>query len=215
MALSGGVAAGRVSDFPVALSDGMQSTVHLVLHKSHSPSRSSRMNWKSTSWARTLSRLRSSLFKLHQSQIPVIEQAIETAAMMLGSDKPRGYCLEMTCADFLAGANLDQGNPETLLKSSPPQVPAGRAAASISDRLALGDRMISSQPKRPRIRLDSEAYNQLCRHVLQRDGWRCQACGSRTNLEVHHIQLRSQSGDDAEENLMTLCSECHDQIHCG
>jgi hypothetical protein len=24
---------------------------------------------------------------------------------MLGSDKSRGYCLEMICADFLAGAN--------------------------------------------------------------------------------------------------------------
>jgi len=36
----------------------------------------------------------------------VIEQALETAALMLGSDKSRGYCLEMICADFLAGANL-------------------------------------------------------------------------------------------------------------
>ena len=40
-----------------------------------------------------------------------------TAAVMLGSDKSRGYCLEMICADFLAGANLDQGDPAILLKS--------------------------------------------------------------------------------------------------
>jgi hypothetical protein len=39
-----------------------------------------------------------------QSQIPVIEQAIETAAFMLGSDKSCGCCLEMISADFLAGA---------------------------------------------------------------------------------------------------------------
>jgi hypothetical protein len=56
-------------------------------------------------------------FKLYKSQIPIIEQAIETAALMLGSDKSRGYCLEMICADFLAGANLDNGNPEVLLQS--------------------------------------------------------------------------------------------------
>ena len=56
-------------------------------------------------------------FKLYKSQIPVIEQAIETAALMLGTDKSRGYCLEMICADFLAGANLDNGNPEILLSS--------------------------------------------------------------------------------------------------
>jgi hypothetical protein len=47
----------------------------------------------------------------------VIEQAIETAALMLGTDKSRGYRLEMICADFLAGANLDDGNPEILLNS--------------------------------------------------------------------------------------------------
>jgi len=56
-------------------------------------------------------------FKLYKSQIPVIEQAIETAARMLGSDKSRGYCLEMICADFLAGAHLDGENPEILLNS--------------------------------------------------------------------------------------------------
>ena len=56
-------------------------------------------------------------FKVYKSQIPVIEQAIETAALMLGTDKSRGYCLEMICADFLAGAHLDNGNPEILLHS--------------------------------------------------------------------------------------------------
>ena len=46
-------------------------------------------------------------FKLYKSQIPVVEQALETAALMLGTDKSRGYCLEIICADFLAGASLD------------------------------------------------------------------------------------------------------------
>ena len=56
-------------------------------------------------------------FKVYKSQAPVIEQAIETAALMLGTDKSRGYCLEMICADFLAGAHLDNGDPEILLHS--------------------------------------------------------------------------------------------------
>jgi hypothetical protein len=56
-------------------------------------------------------------FKVYKSQIPVIEQAIESAGQMLGTDKSRGYCLEMICADFLAGAHLDDGNPEILLNS--------------------------------------------------------------------------------------------------
>ena len=47
-------------------------------------------------------------FKLYKSQLPVVEKALETAALMLGTDKSRGYCLEMICADFLAGARLQE-----------------------------------------------------------------------------------------------------------
>jgi hypothetical protein len=54
-------------------------------------------------------------FKAYKSQLPVIEQAIETAGLMLGNDKSRGYCLEMICADFLAGVSLEAGNQDTLL----------------------------------------------------------------------------------------------------
>ena len=57
-------------------------------------------------------------FKLYRSQLQIVEQAIETAALMLGTDKSRGYCLEMVCADFLAGANLENENPEVLLQSA-------------------------------------------------------------------------------------------------
>ena len=56
-------------------------------------------------------------FKVYKSQIPVVEQAIETAALMLGSDKSCGCCLEMICADFLAGASLDGTRPEVLLNT--------------------------------------------------------------------------------------------------
>jgi hypothetical protein len=55
-------------------------------------------------------------FKVYKSQLAVIEQALETASLMLGGQKVRGYCLEMICADFLAGANLDtSGNANSML----------------------------------------------------------------------------------------------------
>jgi hypothetical protein len=50
-------------------------------------------------------------FKLYRSQLPVVEKAIETAGLMLGTNKSRGYCLEMICADFLAGARLEESRP--------------------------------------------------------------------------------------------------------
>jgi hypothetical protein len=56
-------------------------------------------------------------FKLYKSQLPVVEQALETVALMLGSDKARGYCLEMICADFLAGSGTQENQLEVLVLS--------------------------------------------------------------------------------------------------
>ena len=70
-------------------------------------------------------------------------------------------------------------------------------------------------PKQPRLRLDLELYERLRQQVLRRDDWRCQNCGTRSNLEVHHKAFRSQAGDDSDENLITLCVTCHADIHEG
>jgi 5-methylcytosine-specific restriction endonuclease McrA len=73
--------------------------------------------------------------------------------------------------------------------------------------------MNRARPKRARLRLDPEPYNQLRYQVLRRDGWRCQSCGTMSNLEVHHKELRSHGGDDSTQNLITLCTECHASVH--
>ena len=41
-------------------------------------------------------------FKLFESQLPVVERALYIASRMVGTEKSRGYCLELVCADFLA-----------------------------------------------------------------------------------------------------------------
>ena len=73
--------------------------------------------------------------------------------------------------------------------------------------------MSSIGPRLPRSRLDAASYESLRQQVLRRDGWRCQACGTMSNLEVHHKEFRSHSGQDAEENLITLCTKCHACLH--
>jgi hypothetical protein len=53
-------------------------------------------------------------FKVYKSQLAVIEKSLEIASLMLGGQKARGYCLEMICADFLAGASLEEQKPGAL-----------------------------------------------------------------------------------------------------
>lgn len=46
-----------------------------------------------------------------------------------------------------------------------------------------------------------------------RDGYKCRVCKVETNLQVHHIKLKSKGGTDKLSNLMTLCSDCHEKHH--
>jgi len=48
--------------------------------------------------------------------------------------------------------------------------------------------------------------------VRSRAGWRCEACGRRGRLDVHHIIKRSRGGSDFDlDRLVALCRACHDQ----
>ena len=154
-------------------------------------------------------------FKLYKSQIPVVEQAIETADLMLGTDKSRGYCLEMICADFLAGANLENEDSNVLLQSALRffKFLPRRRAADISAPRDRESVMSLVRPKSSPLRLKPDQYDSLRSQVLRRDGWRCQFCGAMSNPEVHHKDFRSHSGDDCSQNLITLCAKCHAGVH--
>ena len=52
--------------------------------------------------------------------------------------------------------------------------------------------------------------------ILHRDNYTCQCCGKKNcRLEVHHIKFRRDGGTDDEENLITLCEDCHKGVHAG
>jgi ATP-dependent DNA helicase RecQ len=69
------------------------------------------------------------------------------------------------------------------------------------------------RPNAAPSRLDPLSYENLRQQILSRDGWRCQSCGTTSNLEVHHRKFRSHAGADSEENLITLCTACHTRVH--
>jgi hypothetical protein len=56
-------------------------------------------------------------------------------------------------------------------------------------------------------------YN-VKQYVLHRDGYACKKCKQdRCKLEVHHILFKSNGGTNSPDNLITLCSFCHDKLH--
>ena len=52
--------------------------------------------------------------------------------------------------------------------------------------------------------------------ILNRDKYTCQHCKTKQGtLEVHHIIFRSNGGSDEPDNLITLCRNCHRELHLG
>jgi hypothetical protein len=102
----------------VARSDGPHFDCATWLHKAHSlPKEEFKREVERHLTGKETEPYEIIYFKLYKSQLPVVDEALETVALMLGTDKARGYCLEMICADFLGGASLENGNPQALLFS--------------------------------------------------------------------------------------------------
>lgn len=60
-----------------------------------------------------------------------------------------------------------------------------------------------------------KGYYNRRQYVLARDGYLCQKCKgkSRKTLRVHHIKYKSDNGMDCVNNLITLCNQCHEDLH--
>ena len=55
---------------------------------------------------------------------------------------------------------------------------------------------------------------ELRKKIFTRDNFLCTECKTPGKyLEVHHIVERKHGGDDREENLLTLCEDCHSLRH--
>lgn len=48
-----------------------------------------------------------------------------------------------------------------------------------------------------------------------RDGYRCQICGSKNHAEGHHIIDHQFNGAGNVDNIITLCSKHHKDVHSG
>ena len=115
---------------------------------------------------------------------------------------------------FFGGSELGGWKPgRSLAFVDSPGAWSSKAAEGSAPGKHPGSALTGIRANRPRLKLEPEAYRELCREVLERDGWRCQWCGRTEALQVHHVQPRGRLGDDTEENLITLCVGCHQSCH--
>lgn len=69
---------------------------------------------------------------------------------------------------------------------------------------------MSADPKPAKRVLDLEAL----KRKLDSDP-RCRMCANERATDPHHVVLKSQGGDDVEDNIVPLGRECHRRYHAG
>ena len=57
--------------------------------------------------------------------------------------------------------------------------------------------------------LKTPTYQSARSERLRIDNFTCQCCGSKKNLEVHHINRENNDAPNAQKDLITLCRTCH------
>lgn len=89
------------------------------------------------------------------------------------------------------------------------QPPSAEARTATPKRSLVG----RASEKRQQAKAADKAWRIMRRLVLERDGYRCRACGSKDQIDVHHVKLRSAGGEDEPKNLIAACRRCHQDIH--
>ncbi len=91
---------------------------------------------------------------------------------------------------------------------------AGRPGLEVGVYLLEADRQ---SPKH-----DRKIPDPIKGKVLKRDEYKCRSCGwsheqwnrsDPRHLELHHVKHHADGGENIEENLITLCTICHDEKH--
>lgn len=65
------------------------------------------------------------------------------------------------------------------------------------------------------LQRNSSEYFMFCKNVLNRDAYTCQCCGSKNNIQVHHLDGYDWCKEKRTEveNGITLCEICHKNFH--
>lgn len=86
--------------------------------------------------------------------------------------------------------------------------------------LPIGTYILQSNRQSPEH--DRKISDELRREVLRRDGYKCTRCNwshsewnpsDPRHLELHHVIHHAKGGENREDNLIVLCTACHDKEH--
>ncbi len=61
--------------------------------------------------------------------------------------------------------------------------------------------------------INSRKWKAIRKRIFKLRGKKCEMCGSRSSIHVHHLTYKRFGGDELDEDLLVVCSECHHGLH--
>lgn len=99
--------------------------------------------------------------------------------------------------------------------SKPKKKKKGTDTKAKGQKVVRGLKKALTKKEQYHQQLESPLWARKRSEILKRDEYQCRLCGSKHNLQVHHIKY--SNGKCAWEcpnaNLITLCEECHKKVH--
>jgi len=60
--------------------------------------------------------------------------------------------------------------------------------------------------------LRSNAWKEKAKQRLKLDNYKCRECGGSKHLQIHHKNYDNLYNEDVENDLITMCYDCHKKI---
>jgi hypothetical protein len=171
-------------------------------------------------------------FEFTPEQQVVISKALEKWRQENPEQWKREEMLLSFCKEYLVNNLVENNHGDMVVVDSPYQVVINKCEECSKNTIttdkgvmevnnavvekAMEDGKILKIEKNGKIGRNGHTISPALRKkVINRDHCRCSVpgCGRTHYLEVHHIVPVQAGGEDREDNMLTLCSTCHDLVH--
>ncbi|MBN9420647.1 MAG: HNH endonuclease, partial [Candidatus Eremiobacteraeota bacterium] len=142
-------------------------------------------------------------------QMAVLERGLQVLCQQAGRAMGMGEAIERLFAEKLnGGALLDDEELDSVRQEALKDlgwVDVIQAETEVVEEIRIVN---------PKSRVPTKVQRGK---ILRRDGYCCSVpgCPNRLWLEVHHILFYADGGLTRPENLITICSRCHTNVHEG
>jgi len=139
-------------------------------------------------------------YKLIKNYVTEVILREDLGPALLGSNSRGEDVFQWNGRIYAVEADLDRMSQEALVRDS--ALTRNKKIERAKARVASNEAIADKSPREP-IPEDVKTA------VWQRDGGRCQRCGSNVDLEFDHIIPLAMGGSNTVRNLQLLCATCN------